>query len=103
MDLLIYLACFAGGAFLANGVPHFVAGISGKEFHSPFAKPPGKGYSSAVVNVIWGFINLVIAFILLKLAGAFDLAFSWKTLLIGLGALITALSLAVAFSKFDKN
>ncbi len=41
-----YLACFFAGAFLANAVPHFVQGISGERFPSPFATPPGKGLSS---------------------------------------------------------
>ena len=55
--------------FLANGVPHFVQGISGNPFPSPFAKPPGLGDSSPLVNVLWGFGNLV--------AGALLLHFFW--------------------------
>jgi len=54
-----YLIHFLAGAVLANGVPHFVAGISGEKFQSPFANPPGKGLSSPLVNVLWGFANLV--------------------------------------------
>lgn len=103
MDWLVYFACFVGGAFLVNGIPHFVAGVSGRRFHSPFARPPVKGFSSAVVNVIWGFTNLIIAYALLKWAGAADLEFNLKTLLVGLGALITSLALAVTFSRADKN
>jgi len=103
MDWLIYLACFAGGAFLVNGIPHFVAGLSGRKFHSPFAKPAVKGLSSAVVNVIWGFVNFIIAYALLKWAGAFDFAFNLKTLLIGVAGLITALILASIFSGLDKD
>jgi hypothetical protein len=34
------VANFFGGASLANFVPHFVAGVSGRPFPSPFAKPP---------------------------------------------------------------
>jgi hypothetical protein len=49
---------FLAGALLANGVPHFVQGISGNWFQSPFAKPPGVGESSPVSNVLWGFANL---------------------------------------------
>ena len=41
-----YLAHFFAGAFLANGVPHFVQGICGNKFQSPFASPPGVGESS---------------------------------------------------------
>ncbi len=103
MDWLVYLACIAGGCFLANGVPHFVAGISGRKFHSPFSSPPVKGLSSAVVNVIWGFVNFLIACALLKWAGADDLALNLKTVLAALGALITSVSLAIVFSRLDKN
>ncbi len=37
-----YVGCFFAGMFLANAVPHFVHGISGDPFPTPFAKPPGK-------------------------------------------------------------
>jgi hypothetical protein len=42
-----YTACFFAGAFLADFVPHFVHGISGDRFPTPFAHPPGKGLSSS--------------------------------------------------------
>ena len=58
------LAYFFAGAFLANTVPHLVNGMSGSPFQSPFARPPGEGLSSASVNVLWGFFNLVVAYIL---------------------------------------
>jgi hypothetical protein len=34
---------FFGGVFLANAIPHFVSGMMGRPFQSPFAKPPGMG------------------------------------------------------------
>jgi hypothetical protein len=55
-----YLACFCAGLFLANAVPHFVYGACGNRFPTPFAKPPGKGLSSPLVNVLWGILNLII-------------------------------------------
>jgi hypothetical protein len=61
-----YIACFFGGAFLANVVPHFVNGISGDRFPTPFAKPHGKGLSSPVVNVIWALANLIVAYLLVR-------------------------------------
>lgn len=59
-----YPACFFAGMFLANVVPHFVHGISGDRFPTPFANPPGKGLSSPTVNVIWALVNLVIGYLL---------------------------------------
>lgn len=61
-----YIACFFAGMFLANFVPHFVHGISGDRFPSPFAQPPGKGLSSPTVNVVWALFNLVIGYILFR-------------------------------------
>jgi hypothetical protein len=62
-----YIACFSAGMFLANFVPHFVHGISGDRFPTPFAHPPGKGLSSSTLNVVWALFNLVVGYILLRL------------------------------------
>ena len=64
-----YVACFFAGAFLANVVPHFVHGISGDGFPTPFAKPPGKGLSSPTVNVVWALVNLVAGYVLFRVGG----------------------------------
>jgi hypothetical protein len=53
-------ACFTAGLFLSNGIPHFVKGVCGDRFPTPFAKPPGKGLSSATVNVAWGIFNFAV-------------------------------------------
>ena len=62
LDWLHLVSYFFGGAFLTNAVPHFVSGIMGRPFQSPFAKPPGEGLSSSTVNVLWGFLNLVVGY-----------------------------------------
>jgi hypothetical protein len=41
-----YFAYFFGGTFLVNAIPHFVNGVSGRSFPTPFALPPGQGRSS---------------------------------------------------------
>jgi hypothetical protein len=61
-----YIACFFAGMFLANVVPHFVRGISGDRFPTPFADPPGKGLSSPTVNVVWALFNLAVGYILFR-------------------------------------
>jgi hypothetical protein len=66
MNWYNYVACFFAGALLANVVPHFVHGISGDRFPTPFAKPPGWGLSSPTVNVVWAWINLVIGYVLFR-------------------------------------
>jgi hypothetical protein len=64
-----YIASFFAGVFLANTVPHFVHGISGDRFPTPFAKPPGKGLSSPTVNMVWALVNLAIGYILFRAGG----------------------------------
>jgi len=58
------IPCFFSGIFLANAVPHFVHGISGNRFPTPFARPPGKGLSSSTVNVLWALLNLLAGYFL---------------------------------------
>ncbi len=91
---------FFGGVFAANAIPHFVSGVMGHPFQSPFAKPPGKGLSSATVNVVWGFLNVVIAYLLVAHVGAFDLRATSHILAFGLGVLLISLQLARHFGQF---
>jgi hypothetical protein len=63
-----YIAAFFAGAFLANLVPHFIHGISGDPFPTPFANLPGKGLSSPLVNVIWACFNLLVGYVLLRVS-----------------------------------
>jgi hypothetical protein len=64
-----YLASFFAGLFLANVVPHFVQGISGNRFPTPFAHPHGIGLSSPTVNVAWSLANLVVGYVLFRAGG----------------------------------
>jgi len=86
------LAYFFGGAFLSNAVPHYVSGVMGRPFQSPFAKPPGKGLSSSTVNVVWGFANLVILRV-----GQFDLRAVDQAVSLGLGFLVMGVMAARVF------
>src|ERR1700760_4234026 len=74
MTFLDYIFCFFAGAVLANVVPHFVHGISGDRFPTPFAKPPGKGLSSALVNVLWGLFNMIVGALLFHVGRIGDCA-----------------------------
>ena len=89
-----------GGAFLANAVPHFVSGMMGRAFQSPFAKPPGKGLSSSTVNVLWGFANLVVAYLLIARVGNFDLRAADDVIAMGAGILLMGLMAARSFGRF---
>src|SRR5437868_3623972 len=73
MNWLDLVAYFFGGAFLTNAIPHVVAGMMGEPFQSPFAKPPGEGLSSSTVNIVWGFFNLAVGYLLVCRVGDFGL------------------------------
>ncbi len=100
MNLSHYISLFFGGAFLMNAVPHVVAGVLGRPFQSPFATPRGEGLSSSTVNVLWGFANLVFAYLLLIRLGSSDLESGSDVIVVGLGALALALFAARHFGKF---
>jgi len=93
-----YIALFFAGAFLCNCIPHLVSGLRGDPFPSPFAKPPGKGNSSPLVNFLWGSLNLLIGLWLLPdypVPARFTLDF----LALAVGFLLSGLFLAIHFGK----
>ncbi|HEX4612361.1 MAG TPA: hypothetical protein VH092_29470 [Urbifossiella sp.] len=91
---------FFGGAFLANTIPHLVAGVSGSPFQSPFASPPGEGLSSAVVNTLWGLGNLAAAYLLTVRVGRFELRRWGHIIPAALGFALMAIQLASHFGRF---
>lgn len=101
MQWIDYVSYLFGGAFLTNAVPHFVSGVMGRPFQSPFATPRGEGHSSSTVNVLWGFLNLVIGYLLVLRVGDFDLRSTADVVVLGLGALLIGLFMARHFGRFN--
>jgi hypothetical protein len=100
MEWLHYVSYFLGGVFLGNSVPHWVSGVLGRSFQSPFAKPPGQGLSSSTVNVLWGFFNLAIGYMLVCRVGNFDLHATDHIVALGLGVLAISIMHARHFGRF---
>ncbi|MGV8073457.1 MAG: hypothetical protein AB2L11_02685 [Syntrophobacteraceae bacterium] len=98
MQWYVYLAHLCAGIFLANGVPHFVNGISGNKFQSPFASPPGVGESSPLVNVIWGMVNFAIGCLLLSV-GEFTCGWNMDMASFVVGVVFIAVGLAWHFGR----
>lgn len=90
-----YVGCFFAGVFLTNVVPHFVHGISGNRFPTPFAKPPGRGLSSPTVNVVWAIVNLIVGYLAFH-AGHVGVNFASLILLLA-GICTISLILSVRF------
>lgn len=103
MDWYVYLAHFFGGAFLANAVPHTIMGVTGRRFPTAFSRPPGSGVSSPLVNVVWGTLNLLAAWVLIFLVEAPEPRPDADYIVIAVGAFLTALSLAVFFGRFQER
>jgi hypothetical protein len=96
-----WVACFFAGAFLANFVPHFVHGISGDRFPSPFAHPPGRGLSSPTVNVLWALLNLLLGAILFR-AGHVR-AGRAEQIVFFAGIALLSIALSVSFQKKQRE
>jgi hypothetical protein len=100
MEWARYISYFFGGCFLSNAIPHFVSGVMGRPFQSPFAKPSGRGLSSSTVNVFWGFANLAAAYVLTCRVGEFQLRSTADVSVLGLGFLLMGLMSARHFGGF---
>jgi peptidoglycan/LPS O-acetylase OafA/YrhL len=81
-----YVAAFFAGAFLCNSVPHLVA------------KPHGVGDSSALVNFVWGFFNLLVGLYLFSRHPVL-LEFTPDLIVPLAGALAIGLYMSVHFGK----
>ncbi len=87
MNWFNYFACFFSGIIFTNAFPHFVYGICGDRFPTPFAHPPGRGLSSPTVNVLWALLNMVVGYALFRVGkvstgGDFALALFFAALVL---------------------
>ena len=98
MNWYDYIACFFAGALFANVVPHFVHGISGDRFPTPFSHPPGVGLSSPTINVVWALFNLVVGYILFRVGKVPSGAVSTLVIFFA-GIAATSTMLSVRFAK----
>lgn len=89
----LYILSFLAGIIGANGVPHFVKGITGQKHMTPLGRP-----SSPVVNVVWGWLNFAVAIGLLYWAPIYQHELR-ALVLVAVGALITSVFLAWLWSR----
>jgi hypothetical protein len=100
MHWQLYIASFFSGLFLANSVPHYVKGICGDRFPTPFSHPPGKGLSSPTVNVVWGLFNLVVGYVLFR---AGNVCTGGTPALLTFFAAVTAISIMMSANFAKKH
>jgi hypothetical protein len=93
---MYYILYFLAGMLAANGVPHFIKGITGEQHQTPFGNP-----STAVMNVTWGSFNLAVAWGLWHYAGlhrALNHTVRYE-IVFGVGAFLVAIMLAKNWSQ----
>lgn len=95
---MIEITAFLAGALLCNALPHLAAGLRGEAFPTPFARPRGRGLSSALVNFLWGMANAVAGLALLALH-PIAIAFAPGFLAALLGALAIGTPLSLHFAR----
>jgi len=96
-----YIAAFFAGAFLTNTVPHFIHGLSGDPFPTPFSNPPGQGLSSPTVNVLWACFNLLVGYLLLRVSKVSP-QIKPSMIVFFLGILAMSIQLSIAFMEKAK-
>lgn len=88
---------FFAGTIATNGIPHFVKGITGQRHMTPFGQP-----SSALANVVWGWMNFVVAGSIWSQLDTRD--YEPAFIAAALGSLTTAAALSSFWSKHpEKN
>jgi hypothetical protein len=92
------IALFLAGLFFANGLPHFVNGISGREFHNPSLHRFFPALTSPLFNVIWGLLNFGLMVILLTMAEI--ITPQPEAVLFAAGFTVASIGLAIFFRRF---
>jgi len=96
---IAYIVHFIAAVFLTNGIPHFVNGVSGRPFRTPFARLGSSNLSSPEINVIWGWLNFLIAFLLFANIGPLYIGTPGDTIFVAAGMLVTGIILARIFAS----
>lgn len=96
-----HVLLFIAGALLANFVPHFVHGVSGKSFFLP-RRTDREKLNSPLLNVLWAFTNLALAVVILAYVFEWSGYFLAEILSIVFGALSLSVINAISFKERRK-
>ena len=94
---MICVLLFFAGLLSANGIPHFVNGVSGKDFHNPQVHKLLPKMTSSVLNVIWGLLNFAAATVLASLASGLGVGLNLHFATFALGFVTASIGLSVYF------
>lgn len=95
-----YVIHFLSGLFLANGIPHFIHGISGEDFHSPsLHRLLSKKIPSPLFNAIWGLLSFALSIYLLSLTSKLIIGWNIDFVVYILGFCFASIGLSIYFKK----
>lgn len=95
-----YIFYFFSGLFLANGIPHFINGISGKYFHSPsLHRFLFKRIPSPLFNVIWGLISFALSLFFLSFTSKLNMGWNWGFVAYVSGFCFASVGLSIYFKN----
>jgi len=86
---------FVIGFLLGNGVPHFVFGVAGKIFRSPFGQK-----SPPRTNIIWGLSNFIAATIISIGLSVLNLYSNYDLVILLVGFWLTVLMFGTGIKRF---
>jgi hypothetical protein len=94
---MAYLGLLVAGILLCNSLPHLLNGLQGERFYTPWAQPRGAGKSSALENVLWGSVNLLVAVFLID--RIFPKNVPHGLIILSIGFIATAVGSAIIFGR----
>ena len=107
MIVLFYAAYFVAGGLLVNGFFHYQMGALGRKFvkrprfvsQERFEKMTSgsSGFNSAVYNMVYGMIQLIIVFFMITCIGKFHFGLTFETGILGLNIIISSILMAWNF------
>lgn len=97
------ISSFFAGLFFANGIPHFVNGISGKDFHNPPLHRFFQNVPSPLFNVIWGLLSFSLAVLLFSLIGEFKFGINFNSFAMAFGFIFASVGLSIYFKNRKKT
>jgi hypothetical protein len=100
---MTHLLSFLSGLLLANGIPHFVNGVSGKDFHKPSLGRLVQRVPAPLLNVVWGVLNFAAALLLRSACPDLRLGANLWFGAFCFGFLFAAIGLSIYFPGRDKN
>jgi hypothetical protein len=92
-----YIYSFFSAVLFVNALAHFTHGISGEPFVGPYRFLVGSGLWNNLLNVVWGFVNIVLGYGLFVRAQPFSTTVKKRSFFAGVLAM--GVFLCIVFTR----